>query len=80
MKRSPQSDGAVVRDDCDSCIQAMLEPASLNTEEASCQTDCKFFNIFEGVFHSSSIISSIAEKIWSSFHSQIIGLLTCGRT
>ncbi|KAL3981627.1 MATH domain family protein [Acanthocheilonema viteae] len=39
MKRSLQSDGTVVRDDCDSCIQAMLEPASLNTEEASCQTD-----------------------------------------
>ncbi|VDK82302.1 unnamed protein product [Litomosoides sigmodontis] len=39
MKRSPQIDGAMVRDNCDSCIQAMLEPASLNTEEASCQTD-----------------------------------------
>ncbi|VDN83104.1 unnamed protein product [Brugia pahangi] len=39
MKRSVQNDGAVVRDDCDSCIQAILEPASLNTEEASCQTD-----------------------------------------
>ncbi|VDN03230.1 unnamed protein product [Thelazia callipaeda] len=31
--------GLSVRDDCDSCIQAILEPASLNTEEASCQTD-----------------------------------------
>ncbi|KAM3726731.1 Ubiquitin carboxyl-terminal hydrolase [Dirofilaria immitis] len=39
MKRSLQSDGTIVRDDCDSCIQAILEPTSLNTEEASCQTD-----------------------------------------
>uniref|UniRef100_A0A0R3S0L8 TPR_REGION domain-containing protein n=1 Tax=Elaeophora elaphi TaxID=1147741 RepID=A0A0R3S0L8_9BILA len=38
MKRSLQNDGTVVRDDCDSCIQAILEPA-LNTEEVSCQTD-----------------------------------------
>lgn len=53
MKRSLQSDGTVVRDDCDSCIQAILEPASLNTEEASCQTDCNFSAIFE-FFHPNS--------------------------
>lgn len=40
MKRTLRSGSVAIRDDCDSCIQAMLEPASLSTEEASCQTDC----------------------------------------
>lgn len=49
MKRScddPDGLPAVLRDDCDSCIQAMLDPLSSTTEEASCQTD--YSMMYEG--------------------------------
>uniref|UniRef100_A0A915BB65 MATH domain-containing protein n=1 Tax=Parascaris univalens TaxID=6257 RepID=A0A915BB65_PARUN len=42
MKRCLEGPEAVItelRDECDSCIEAMLEPSSVATEEASCQTD-----------------------------------------
>ncbi|MFH4979328.1 hypothetical protein AB6A40_006037 [Gnathostoma spinigerum] len=45
MKRSlddPDGLSSIIRDDCDSCIQALLEP-SLSTQETSCQTDSTLF-------------------------------------
>uniref|UniRef100_F1KPY2 Ubiquitin carboxyl-terminal hydrolase 7 n=1 Tax=Ascaris suum TaxID=6253 RepID=F1KPY2_ASCSU len=47
MKRCLDGPEAVItelRDECDSCIEAMLEPSSVATEEASCQTDFPLLN------------------------------------
>ncbi|VDK44071.1 unnamed protein product [Anisakis simplex] len=44
MKRCLEGPDALVADECDSCIQAMLEPSSVATEEASCQTDFPLVN------------------------------------
>ncbi|VDM44120.1 unnamed protein product [Toxocara canis] len=47
MKRcleGPDAVAAELRGECDSCIQAMLEPSSVATEEASCQTDFPLAN------------------------------------
>ncbi|VDN17018.1 unnamed protein product [Gongylonema pulchrum] len=40
MRRTLRNSVCPFRSDCDSCIQAMLDSASICTEDAACQTDC----------------------------------------